>query len=119
MRLPSPKGEALHLEDAVPTYICLGVHNYISDVFVQVEKGLAEEQARQAERQAQDLMEERAKIKAEKEQLERSHNEMAARVELLEGIISETGALSGDEESVSCLSEGPERISSPEVQSQT
>lgn len=84
---------------------------------MQVEKGMAEEQARQAERQAQDLMEERARIKAEKEQLERRHNEMAARLEFLEGIISETDALQGDEGSISSWSEGPERVSSPEVQS--
>lgn len=76
---------------------------------------MAEEQARQAERQAQDLMEERSRIKAEKEQLERSHNEMAARLELLEGIISEADGLKGDEDSLSWVSEGTERVSSPEV----
>ena len=78
---------------------------------------MAEEQARQAERQAQVLMEERARIRAEKDQLERSHNEMAARLEILEGIISENGAFEGEEDSLSYNSEAPERISSPEAQS--
>ncbi len=48
---------------------------------------MAEEQARQAERQAQDLMEGCAKIKAEKEELKRCNEEMAARLQLYEGIL--------------------------------
>ena len=67
-----------------------------------MEKRFAEEQARQAEKQAQTLMEERAKIKAEKEQLERSHDEMAARLQLLEGIIGDSEVLEGDEDEILC-----------------
>lgn len=52
---------------------------------------MAEEQARQAEKQAQDLMEERARIKAEKERLERDNVELTAQVEIYQGMMSENG----------------------------
>ena len=81
----------------------------------KVEKGMAEEQARQAERQAQDLMEERAKIKAEKEELKRNNNEMAARLQFLEGIISESDALGESEDEMTFAAEEVEACSPPEV----
>lgn len=83
----------------------------------KVEKGMAEEQARQAERQAQDLMEERAKIKAEKEELKRNNNEMAARLQFLEGIISESEALgeSADDDELSFAADELEACSPTEI----
>lgn len=75
---------------------------------------MAEEQARQAERQAQDLIEERAKIKAEKEELRRHNNEMAARLQFLEGIINESDALADSEEEISFAADELEACSSPD-----
>ena len=54
---------------------------------VQLEKEKADELSRQMAMQTQALMEERARMKAEKEQLERSRNEIAARLQLLEGMM--------------------------------
>lgn len=53
--------------------------------------------------QTQALMDERAKIKAEKEALERSHNEMMAKIELLEGMYqtSDRDYLASEEENLS------------------
>lgn len=51
-----------------------------------MEKEKADEQNRQMQLQTQALIDERAKMKAEKEALERSHHEMAAKIELLEGM---------------------------------
>ena len=76
---------------------------------------MAEEQARQAERQAQDLMEERAKIKAEKEELKRNNTEMAARLQFLEGIICESEALGDSEDEVCFAAEELEAGSAPEL----
>ena len=54
---------------------------------MQLEKEKADELSRQMAMQTQALMEERARMKAEKEQLERSRNEIAARLQLLEGMM--------------------------------
>lgn len=55
---------------------------------LQLEKDKADELSRQMAMQTQALMEERAAMKAEKDELERSHNEMAARLQLLEGMMT-------------------------------
>ena len=54
---------------------------------MQLEKEKADELSRQMAMQTQALMEERARMKAEKDQLERSCNEIAARLQLLEGMM--------------------------------
>lgn len=80
---------------------------------------MAEEQARQAEMQAQTLILERAQIKAEKEQLERCHNDMAARLQILEGIIGDSEVFVGEEEELSLPDDIESSATSTEVLSQS